>query len=333
MRRVPAGFAFALALALLAMVARPAPGLAGTYSGLYVFGDSLSDVGNVSLATNGAEPAAPYFQGRFSNGPNWADDLAQSLALGPVLPSLAGGNDFAFGGAVTGPSVPGASTAGPNIVQQVGLFSRATGGVAPSTGLYTVWIGGNDVDTALDDLIAGTLTLSQATADLLNSVQTETGAIAALAGEGAKTFLVPLVPDLGKTPNAIEVGVAAAATALSQGYNAALVASLAGLAAVDGLTVHTVDTFALIDSAVANPSAFGFTDVTDRCYVGSLFGGGTVCATPGTYLFWDGQHPTAATDVRVADTALAALPEPTTALLLLSPVALALLSRRIVRHR
>jgi hypothetical protein len=48
-----------------------------SYDSLYAFGDSYCDVGNLFTATGGAEPAAPYYNGRFSNGPLW-------LAMWPV---------------------------------------------------------------------------------------------------------------------------------------------------------------------------------------------------------------------------------------------------------
>ena len=51
------------------------------YSAIYSFGDSLSDVGNVYNATDGLEPAAPYVNGQFSNGPVWVQDLATKLGL------------------------------------------------------------------------------------------------------------------------------------------------------------------------------------------------------------------------------------------------------------
>jgi phospholipase/lecithinase/hemolysin len=44
------------------------PVTAHAYSTVYVFGDSLSDAGNVYLASGGAQPAAPYFNGQYSNG-------------------------------------------------------------------------------------------------------------------------------------------------------------------------------------------------------------------------------------------------------------------------
>ena len=77
------------------------PVAAHAYSAFYVFGDSLSDVGNVYAATGGAEPASPYSNGQFSNGPIWAQDLSNSLGLGVLKPSLTGGTDYAFGSATT----------------------------------------------------------------------------------------------------------------------------------------------------------------------------------------------------------------------------------------
>ena len=55
------------------------------YNAIYVFGDSYCDVGNVYTATKGAIPAAPYYNGRFSNGPIWIDHVASASGL-PMAP-------------------------------------------------------------------------------------------------------------------------------------------------------------------------------------------------------------------------------------------------------
>src|SRR6516165_7101387 len=82
---------------------------------IVVFGDSLSDVGN-TFAAKGITPA-PYFQGHYSNGPIWVEQLAARLGLPAPLPALLGGTDFAFGGAET---VMGVSPKGvPNVLTQV----------------------------------------------------------------------------------------------------------------------------------------------------------------------------------------------------------------------
>ena len=69
-----------------------------------------------------------------------------------------------------------------------------------------------------------------------------------------------------------------------------------------GFDLSFLDTFGLEDAAVANPAAYGFTNVTDPC-----FNGVTVCANPDQYLFWDDLHPTAAGHQLLADAALARL--------------------------
>jgi phospholipase/lecithinase/hemolysin len=60
----------------------------------------------------------------------------------------------------------------------------------------------------------------------------------------------------------------------------------------------------------SNPAAYGFTNVTDPC-----FNGVTVCADPNQYLFWDDIHPTAAADVFLGAEFAAAVPEPSTSVL------------------
>src|SRR5215470_6070233 len=94
----------------------------GLVGDLVVFGDSLADVGNASLATQGAfPPSALYFQGRFSSGPIWVDTLAEYLGEPVIQPSLAGGLDYAFGGALLESSVP-SNFGAPSLATQVGAY-------------------------------------------------------------------------------------------------------------------------------------------------------------------------------------------------------------------
>src|SRR5438874_1472870 len=88
-------FLVASAVALAATTVLAAP-----FTQLVVFGDSLSDVGNISSATFGSTPGQYYYNGRFSNGPVYAEALASGLGL-PMVRSTASGNDFAYGGAKT----------------------------------------------------------------------------------------------------------------------------------------------------------------------------------------------------------------------------------------
>jgi outer membrane lipase/esterase len=136
----------ALVAALLAAVA--AAGYGQPYTDVYVFGNSHVDVGNVSLATGGfVPPSPPYFQGRFSNGPVLPEVAADNLALGPLAPSLAGGTDHAWGGALSL-----LDQGSPSVRSQVLGYLGALGGVADPEALYLLEGGGNDLSYALDNL-------------------------------------------------------------------------------------------------------------------------------------------------------------------------------------
>ena len=77
-----------------------------TYPAIFSFGDSLSDVGNAYIGSGligtPVPISPPYYAGRFSNGPNWLDDLSAKLELS-MSPSfnIPPGNDFAVGGVDT----------------------------------------------------------------------------------------------------------------------------------------------------------------------------------------------------------------------------------------
>lgn len=276
--------------------ATPVPPPSG-YSAVYAFGDSLSDAGNVSLATAGSVPQHPYDGGRFTNGQVWVQDLSQALGLPPVKPSLAGGTDYAYGGAETGPT-PVHQANPTDLPGQLGQFVAADPTPSPNA-LYTLWAGSNDVlDIAKDP----TLTPAQQTADVNAAVANETGFLQGLVAHGAKNIVVMNVPDLGKTPHEEARGadLVARASALSSEYDAALSTSVAQLVASTGVKMSVVDTYALLDGAIANPAAYGFTNVTQPLWNGTLTdpNSGTLAATGAAangYLFFDDLHPSAQT--------------------------------------
>lgn len=279
----------------------------GQIDAIYAFGDSLSDVGNAYIAAG--VPGAPYVNHQFSNGNVWIQDLALDLGLPELLPSLTtGGTDYAVGSAQSGTTV--FNTAGAaDLPAQISAFRVAHPNADPNA-LYTIWIGSNDISA-----IPGTATSGQIQTDLTDIATNIDSAIGTLASEGAKNFLIVDVPDLGKTPASIALGASAAESALSGGFDSAyLIPSLASIPGADSLHLSVLDAYSLIDTIVANPASYGFSDVTDPCLTGvnyTTYSGGTVCGTPNGYLFWDQEHPTAAANVLVANAALAVVtPEP-----------------------
>ena len=121
-----------------------------------------------------------------------------------------------------------------------------------------------------------------------------------------------LVPDLGKTPQAIALGANAQAQASLAAalYNTFLEQDLAGLAASLNGGLHLLDTFSWLDNAVAHPGFGGLTNVTDACYTGPYTGGGAACGDQSSYIFWDQLHPTARVHELLAQEAWALAPSP-----------------------
>jgi phospholipase/lecithinase/hemolysin len=261
------------------------------YSLIYAFGDSLSDAGNDYIATAHLIPtSAIYDDGRFSNGPVWVEDLAKTLGLPALTPSLAGGTDFAYGGAYAG-AEPQHTVTPIDLPSQLAQFLVDDPTPSPNA-LYTLSIGANDLLSAIP-LYASNPTA--ALNDVAASVRDEGTFINALALDGAKNFLILNVPNLGVAP--AESGDAATATKLSLLYDLELNATLTKLGTQDHLSIHLVNSYALIDEAVAHPADFGLKNVTTPVWTGNYEDptSGTLNATgaaQNTYLFFDSLHPT-----------------------------------------
>ena len=265
----------------------------GGFSAVYAFGDSLSDAGNVAFATLGVVPQAPYSDGRFTNGDVWVQDLARNLGLPAVKPSLEGGTDYAYGGALTG-TTP-VHTANPtDLPSQLAQFEANVPHPAANA-LYTVWAGSNDVL----DIANATETAAQQVASVQQAAGNEAAVISGLIAHGAKDLVVMDVPDLGKTPyETARPLTAAASSVLAQDFNTDLGAAIRQIMATSGASIDTINTYGLLDAAIADPSAYGLTNVTEPLWNGTLTSStsGTLAATGAAqsgYLFFDSLHPTA----------------------------------------
>lgn len=290
---------------------------ATVFSNLYVFGDSLSDTGNVSLATGGSVPNAPYYAGRFSNGPNYVDDLGAKLGLS-ALPSRAGGTNYANGGARTNSHFLGQPF---GILGQVNNYVSSLS--ADPNALYVVFGGANDIQDAIAASISNFGAAQSLVTAAVNNIDT---ALRNLANDGAKQFLVPNTPDLSIVPRVSMLGIPSLSFVVNlfaTQFNTLLDSKLDTLQIDLGVNITRFDTFSVLNDVVANPGNFGFTNVTDPCYTGddkNFTGGGTVCSNPDQYAFWDTIHPTAQLHQILADKMASALriPEPGTIFLLIT---------------
>ena len=283
-----------------------------TFTKIIVFGDSLSDVGNLRdrMEDNGfSYPGGEYnySDGRLTNSSDtdpasdlyvgvWHEQLAREfLSLDAPTHSGSGGDSFAFGGATTRDGTRDYSIIGifgndivatiDNMGEQVDDF-LAERAVDPNA-LYIVWGGGNDFfDDHTDENVTAT---AGRMAMLVNR----------LAQAGARHFLVPNVPALGGVPRYGDDGETQdekneASAEYRNQLEAELDSTFAALTAqgVTGLTIYRMDVWSLFIRFAADPSLYGFTDILNDARGEDV--------DPDEYAFWDDVHPTTAAHYQIA---------------------------------
>lgn len=304
----PRKIAGAVALALgLVSVTHATGNPHSTFNNVIAFGDSLSDAGNLSLLI------VPSYQPpqEFTTNPGAVVVQNVAAALGyPLTASLAGGNDYAWGGAGIYNNAPGTPAGVPLIPTVVNSYLATH--TLDNHALYTMWGGANDIFYA-------TTTPATAQAQIVAAAQEEVKLLRQLQGAGAENILVFNLPNIGLTPEATEAGASAAAslTTLSVIYNGQLNAGIGQL----GRGIIPVNAFALLNQVIANPGRYGFANVTtpacgagsDSVLCGPQGSGLPYTYAPGTnysYLFADGVHPTTGADKMLAQVVLSELAAP-----------------------
>ena len=297
-------------VALLLLAWSLSAGAGESFSRIYVFGDSLSDTGNLASVA-GAFPDPPFFEGtRVSNGPVGVEILADGLGL-EVLPSL---HLLASSAVGTNYAVAGANAAGSEPIDlpwQLTAFLAKHGGVAPSDALYVVFIGGNDVRAARD-----AANFLEAWKTLSVGVLAHVGAVRALAVAGATNFLVVNSPDIGLIPETAELALERGdphlpqrATAYSWLYNAMLARRVARVEDRLKVDVEEFDVFRIFRELIENPETYGFTNAQDAC-LGPGFVPRPDCDFD-RFVFFDNIHPTARVHEILGRAALRAIAEGT----------------------
>jgi phospholipase/lecithinase/hemolysin len=285
-------------VAFLAAVWLNPPVRAGDITGIVSFGDSLTDTGNLFAATG--QPGAPYYEGRFSNGPVWVEYLANQLGVAAPTPSLLGGTDYAWAGAATGDGLAGNGV--PNTGFQISTYLASS--TPGATQLFTLWAGANDF-------------LGYGQTDPSVPVANIGGEITTLANAGAKFLMVPNLPLLGDLPatNTLPQDQRDALNQLTSSFDSLLHSELGQLRQSLGITIYEPDINGFLQNALANPAQYGFTNVTT-----SALGDGVLSGQG--YLFWDDIHPTTVGHQLLAGVAAASMvPEPGSMILMVSGLA------------
>lgn len=251
---------------------------------LFVFGDSLSDIGNLFNATGKLfPPSPPFFNGRVSNGSLAVETLAQQLGLPLTLET-----DFAIAGArtdntnVLSDRLGGIPLGG--LQKQIDQFkTQAQSLGAGAEDIYVVWAGANDFLQLLSTPPADPKTvISSAVNNLVSSVRT-------LIESGAKNVLVAQLPNLGLTPLVVSRGgqTPALLAQLTQNFNSELQTAMSGLEKTfPNSNIILSDTFTRSNQVAQDPGAFGFTNITDQLLLNPT------ATNPEGFFFWDDFHPT-----------------------------------------
>lgn len=299
---------------------------ATTIDKIIVFGDSLSDNGNIYSLTTNAKKAIPlipiipknppYYDGRFSNGLVWIEHVAKQMNV-----KL---ENYAYGGSWAESAVDSWLVVPFGLDMQVSYYLVAAAlDFHKFQHLYVIWMGGNDY-------IQGRSDADYATTNTVESIKKQ---MEWLLYYGANNIALVNLPDIGSAPVAAEKGPAfvAAVNKLARMHNTKLAAMVADMRkAYPDANIALIDVKEYYDDIMSHPEKYLLKNTQDACYTGGFFlqkmmannleiaaakeakinilqnaslqtayftsmsaaNGDDHCANPDEYLFWDNIHPT-----------------------------------------
>lgn len=304
---------------------------------IIVFGDSLSDNGNLFAFTTKAHKVIPmvpiipknppYFEGRFTNGFNWIDDLSTAFQV-PV-------EDYAYGGSWAEPILDSKLNVPFGLDIQVDDYIlRHPIDTHRDQHLFIIWSGANDY-------VHGRPDPDYATTNAVATIQKQ---IEWLIYYGAKHILILGVPDLSMVPEVRAEGAEDmnAVRNLSEMHNRKLMTMMkAEQAENPSLNLMAYDITDDFNDIFINPEKYNLKETFKACYEGGFYFGrgkytaeieaakqvhldlinnpslnvayrtglasltGEVpCDNPDDYLFWDTIHPTRVVHQLIANKAM-----------------------------
>lgn len=193
----------------------------------------------------------PYYEGRFSNGPVWVEHLSASYFPNSPNAHLL---DYALGG--SGVSEEDEDDVLFTLRKQINTYFLSHNDKANADDLYVIWIGANnylalpeETDKAIADVNAG----------IVHSTQQ-------LIDKGAKHILLINLPDLGKTPAAVEFDAADVMGYLAARHNEELHKSFDVLKQKNpNIEWLYFDLATMFSDVVDHPEKYGFTNVINTC--------------------------------------------------------------------
>jgi outer membrane lipase/esterase len=314
-------------LAAACLLASSIPHVAAApYSAMVVFGDSLSDAGQMADA-DGPPGATRRFTNRVGptfqpgSGEIYGDTstmlLNEQLGLGRQFGStspvnaangVADGNNWAVGGYRTDQiydsiASPGGSVVGSRTRDGYLLELAKSGQRLDSNALFYVNGGGNDF-----------LQLTIFTTGAEGAANQLADGVAALQQAGARYIMVSLLPNVGTTPAISGTPLAPTISQIGADFNQALIRRLEGIDA----QIIPLNVPLLFNEILANPASQGLDasqDLIGTCFSGcgavnSTWGINSATPDPSKLIYNDSVHPTTHVQKLLADYNYALLSAP-----------------------
>ncbi|KAJ3689694.1 hypothetical protein LUZ61_018858 [Rhynchospora tenuis] len=299
---------------------------------IFVFGDSLADNGNnnnlnvplidkSNFPYNGIDFPGGDATGRFSNGFNSADFIAQLLGFSIGPPSYASitkpcqmlnGVNFASGGSgiqdYTGPGTI-------NMATQIKYFQNVTQVLQQNLGrnqakrkiaasLFVIVTANNDMFEYFYATGAANSTINEQFIN--NLVDRFIQHLTSLYNSGARKFYIAGTAQVGCVPFLTSRNPAGTCidimNQLSMQYNTIALLRVKQLSSqLRGMRYSYSNVYRMASDIRENPNSFGITDLQSACCGGGKFNGevqctvnATFCANRDNHFFWDWFHPTQA---------------------------------------
>jgi phospholipase/lecithinase/hemolysin len=239
--------------------------VANSIKEIIFFGDSLSDNGNLYTSDLGTLPKSPpYFKGRFSNGPTWAEVVADHFKDSNQIYS----SNYAYGGESV---LYHDNNLGYSVMLDQSIYQYLTEadpfGLHPdlSHDLYVILIGANDYLWGSEDPDKDTTLVT-------NGLKTS---VDNLIKAGGKNILLLNLPDLSMVPAARIGGDVQMLKQLTQLHNSKLVAISAELEKEHpDASVKVFDYYTMTNQIRDDPSIYNkkfnthISNISDPCYTG-----------------------------------------------------------------
>lgn len=256
---------------------------------IVLFADSLSDNGNV-YKHSGFPPSPPYWKGRFSDGPTWAEHVADAISI-PF-------ENIGYAGATTDNADAYSEYNGyvvPGLKQQIETISSK----GNSKSLFIIETGYNDLNVINTPQFYNVVNKNYTTEKIAANVVASTKAI--IKKYKAKKFVFMSAPPFEKWPFIADADKPRV-NKLIEGYNALVKSELKKN--IHGVDLKFLDIHGWLNKQLANPEKLGVSTTNGPCIWGLGNTTAPLCAEPTKHFFFDSFHPNSVVHKALANSTL-----------------------------